>query len=107
MDFVPARYENLRRALAPDQLHQVLREAIDSRTDQFSLAAIAYTLLTGREPFVAEDPIAVLYQVVHADPVPPAALLPRLGSAVDAVEVAQPAAGIARNQYASGRMPSM
>jgi serine/threonine protein kinase len=61
------------------------REAIDPRTDQFSLAAIAYTLLTGQEPFVAEDPIAVLYQVVHADPVPPAALVPRLGAAVDAV----------------------
>ncbi len=61
------------------------REAIDARTDQFSLAAIAYTLLTGREPFQAEDPIAVLYQVVHADPPPPSALVPRLGAAVDAV----------------------
>ena len=70
--------------MAPEQACG-LREAIDSRTDQFSLAAIAYTLLTGREPFAAEDPIAVLYQVVHADPVPPAALLPRLGAAVDAV----------------------
>jgi serine/threonine protein kinase len=70
--------------MAPEQACG-LREAIDSRTDQFSLAAIAYTLLTGREPFDAEDPIAVLYQVVHADPPPPAALVPRLGSAVDAV----------------------
>jgi serine/threonine protein kinase len=70
--------------MAPEQACG-LREAIDSRTDQFSLAAIAYTLLTGREPFEAEDPIAVLYQVVHADPPPPAALVPRLGSAVDAV----------------------
>ena len=61
------------------------RDAIDSRTDQFSLAAIAYTLLTGHEPFQADDPIAILYQVVHADPPPPAALLPRLGPAVDAV----------------------
>ncbi len=61
------------------------REAIDARTDQFSLAAITYTLLTGREPFQAEDPIAILYQVVHADPPPPSALVPRLGAAVDAV----------------------
>jgi len=60
------------------------REAIEPRTDQFSLAAIAYTLLTGHEPFQADDPIAILYQVVHADPTPPAALLPRLGPAVDA-----------------------
>ncbi len=70
--------------MAPEQARG-LREEIDSRSDQFSLAAIAYVLLTGSEPFRAEDPIAVLYQVVHADPVPPAALVPRLGPAVDAV----------------------
>jgi eukaryotic-like serine/threonine-protein kinase len=61
------------------------RDAIDPRTDQFSLAAIAYTLLTGHEPFQGDDPIAILYQVVHADPAPPAALVPLLGPAVDAV----------------------
>jgi serine/threonine protein kinase len=70
--------------MAPEQARG-LREEIDSRSDQFSLAAIAYVLLTGSEPFRAEDPIAVLYQVVHADPPPPAALVPHLGRAVDAV----------------------
>ena len=70
--------------MAPEQARG-LREEIDSRSDQFSLAAMAYVLLTGREPFRAEDPIAVLYQVVHADPPPPATLVPRLGPAVDAV----------------------
>jgi len=70
--------------MAPEQARGI-REEIDPRSDQFSLAAIAYVLLTGREPFRAEDPIAVLYQVVHADPPPPAALVPRLGPAVDAV----------------------
>jgi serine/threonine-protein kinase len=70
--------------MAPEQARG-LREEIDSRSDQFSLAAIAYVLLTGSEPFRAEDPIAVLYQVVHADPPPPATLVPRLGPAVDAV----------------------
>jgi serine/threonine protein kinase len=69
--------------MAPEQACG-LRDAIDARTDQFSLAAIAYTLLTGHEPFQADDPIAVLYQVVHADPTPPAALIPRLGPALDA-----------------------
>jgi eukaryotic-like serine/threonine-protein kinase len=70
--------------MAPEQARG-LREEIDSRSDQFSLAAIAYVLLTGSEPFRAEDPIAVLYQVVHADPPPPSTLVPRLGPAVDAV----------------------
>jgi serine/threonine-protein kinase len=86
--------------MAPEQACG-LREAIDSRSDQFSLAAIAYTLLTGHEPFVAEDPIAVLYQVVHADPVPPSALLPRLGSPVDAVILR----GLAKQS--SARFPSV
>ncbi len=70
--------------MAPEQARG-LREEIDPRSDQFSLAAMAYVLLTGREPFRADDPIAVLYQVVHADPPPPATLVPRLGPAVDAV----------------------
>jgi serine/threonine-protein kinase len=42
-------------------------DQIDARTDQFALAAIAYTMLTGREPFVG---------VVHAQPLPLAHFLP-------------------------------
>jgi hypothetical protein len=61
------------------------REAIDHRTDQFSLAAIAYNLLTGQEAFRGDDPIAVVYQVVHVDPALPSALVPTLGADVDAV----------------------
>jgi serine/threonine protein kinase len=62
-----------------------LREQIDHRSDQFSLAAIAYTLLTGREPFRGENPIAVLYEVVHTDPVTPSQIVPALGAEIDAV----------------------
>jgi tRNA A-37 threonylcarbamoyl transferase component Bud32 len=57
--------------MAPEQA-QGLRDQIDHRTDQFSLAAIAYTLFTGREPFSGDNPIAVLYQVVHHEPPAPA-----------------------------------
>jgi len=69
--------------MAPEQACG-LRDQIGPWTDQFSLAAIAYTLLTGREPFSADDQIAVLYQVVHAEPVAPSRLV-QLGPAVDAV----------------------
>ena len=68
--------------MAPEQACG-LRDEIGPWTDQFSLAAITYTLLTGREPFSAEDPIAVLYQVVHNDPPPPSQYLP-VGPGVDA-----------------------
>jgi serine/threonine-protein kinase len=53
--------------MAPEQA-QGLREQIDGRTDQFALAALAYTLLTGRTPFSRETPVAILYAVVHEEP---------------------------------------
>ena len=70
--------------MAPEQA-RAQREEIDHRADQFSLAAIAYALLTGREPFSGEEPVAVLYQVVHEDPPRALALNPALGEVADAV----------------------
>jgi serine/threonine-protein kinase len=70
--------------MAPEQA-QGQRELIDHRSDQFSLAAIAYTLLTGREPFRGENAIALLYEVVHTEPAIPSQLVPALGPEVDAV----------------------
>jgi len=50
--------------MAPEQaLGQV--DQIDARTDQFALASITYAMLTGRGPFVGDDPASLLYQVVH------------------------------------------
>jgi serine/threonine-protein kinase len=53
--------------MAPEQA-QGLREQTDGRTDQFALAALTYTLLSGRPPFSRETPVAVLYAVVHDRP---------------------------------------
>jgi eukaryotic-like serine/threonine-protein kinase len=50
--------------------------AIDGRTDQFALGAIAYRMLTGTEPFHGDDTASVLYQVVHEDPAPLSMFLP-------------------------------
>jgi eukaryotic-like serine/threonine-protein kinase len=72
--------------MAPEQA-QGLRDQIDHRTDQFSLAAIAYTLFTGREPFSGDNPIAVLYQVVHNEPPAPAEANPALAGAISDVIV--------------------
>ncbi len=63
------------------------RDQIDPRTDQFSLAAIAYTLFTGREPFSGDNPIAVLYQVVHQQPPAPVDANPALAEAISDVIV--------------------
>jgi serine/threonine-protein kinase len=53
--------------MAPEQ---ALGMPIDARTDQFALAAITYTMLTGHEPFRAGDATSLLYQVVHEKPLP-------------------------------------
>jgi serine/threonine-protein kinase len=55
--------------MAPEQA-QGLRDLIDARTDQFALAALTYTLLSGRPPFSRDTPVAILYAVVHEDPPP-------------------------------------
>jgi serine/threonine-protein kinase len=53
--------------MAPEQA-QGRREQIEPRTDQFALAALTYTLLSGRAPFSRDTPVAVLYAVVHEEP---------------------------------------
>jgi serine/threonine protein kinase len=53
--------------MAPEQA-QGLRDQTDGRTDQFALAALTYTLLSGRTPFARETPVAILYAVVHEEP---------------------------------------
>lgn len=52
--------------MAPEQA-QGRSAGIDHRTDQFALGALAYFMLTGREPFRAASAVAVLYQVVHEE----------------------------------------
>ena len=53
--------------------------------DRYSLATIAYEMLTGVIPFDGEGLMEVLYAQVHRDPLPPSARNPALNSQVDAV----------------------
>jgi serine/threonine-protein kinase len=52
--------------MAPEQ---VLGHPVDARSDQYSLAVMAYQLLSGDLPFRG-DPHSVMYQHVHAAPPP-------------------------------------
>src|ERR1022692_450132 len=70
--------------MAPEQARGE-GEEIDYRADQFSLGAVAYTLLTGREPFKGPDLATLLHQVIYKTPEPPSELVPWLGPEVDAV----------------------
>ncbi len=64
---------------------QVQGGAITGRADQFSLAVIAYEVLTGEKPFAAEYLPTLLFKIVREDPISPQRLNPTLGPLVEAV----------------------
>lgn len=68
--------------MAPEQVHG---GAVDGRADQFSLAVIAYELLTGEKPFTAESIPSLVFKIAHEDPAPPQRLNPTLGWPVETV----------------------
>jgi hypothetical protein len=64
---------------------QIRGEAIDRRTDVYSVAATLYYLLTGRAPFQSSDAAATLARIV-SDPAPPMrSVRPDLPPALDQV----------------------
>jgi serine/threonine protein kinase len=64
---------------------QIQGGAITGRTDQFSLAVVAYEVLTGEKPFTAEYLPTLLYRIVREEPIPPQRLNTTLGPAVEPV----------------------
>jgi TonB family protein len=72
------------RYMSPEQM---MGERVDGRADVFSLAAVAYELLTGAPPFPGKTITEVVARVVHGDHVPPRQADGRLPEAVNAVFV--------------------
>jgi TonB family protein len=68
--------------MAPEQ---VRADSLDGRADQFSLAVVAYELLSGQRPFNADTMSALVYQIAHQET--PTASLLRAGLPPNAVQV--------------------
>ena len=79
---------------------QVQGGVISGRTDQFSLAVIAYEVLTGEKPFTAEYLPTLLYKIVREDFEPPQRLNPTLSGDIEAV-MRRALAKNAANRYES------
>ena len=68
--------------MSPEQVQGL---AVTGRADQFSLAVIAFEMLTGDRPFTGEHLTTVVYKIVAEDPPPVQRLNPTLGPQIDTV----------------------
>jgi serine/threonine protein kinase len=68
--------------LSPEQARG---EHVDARSDLYSTGCLLYELITGGPPFTGDTAVAVAYQHVREDPVPPSAYDETLGPDIDAV----------------------
>src|ERR1700684_3498581 len=68
--------------LSPEQARG---ERVDARSDLYSTGCLLYELLTGRPPFTGDSPVAIAYQHVRENPIPPSRVDPEIPQWADAV----------------------
>jgi serine/threonine protein kinase len=68
--------------LSPEQARG---EQVDPRSDVYSTGCLLYELLTGTPPFTGDSAVAVAYQHVREDPIPPSRVNGDVSPAIDAI----------------------
>jgi eukaryotic-like serine/threonine-protein kinase len=68
--------------LSPEQARG---DRVDARSDLYSAGCLLYELLTGRPPFTGDSPVAIAYQHVRENPIPPSRIDPDIPPWADAI----------------------
>jgi eukaryotic-like serine/threonine-protein kinase len=68
--------------LSPEQARG---DRVDARSDLYSAGCLLYELLTGRPPFTGDSPVAIAYQHVRENPVPPSRVDPDVPAWADSI----------------------
>jgi len=68
--------------LSPEQARG---DRVDARSDLYSAGCLLYELLTGRPPFTGDSPVAIAYQHVRENPIPPSRIDPDIPLWADAI----------------------
>src|SRR5216684_5767994 len=85
--------------MSPEQFYG---EAVDGRSDLFSLGVVLYTVLTGYRPFQGNSALTVSFKVVNRDPIPATLLDTDLPQGLDYI-IARAMAKDPAERYQSGR----
>jgi serine/threonine protein kinase len=85
--------------MSPEQLNG---DAVDGRSDLFSLGVILYTVLTGYRPFQGNSALTVSFKVVNRDPIPATVLNTDLPPGLDYI-IARAMAKDPAQRYQTGR----
>jgi serine/threonine protein kinase len=89
--------------LSPEQARG---ERVDARSDLYSTGCLLYELLVGRPPFTGDSPVAIAYQHVRENPVPPSRLDPEIPQWADSIVLKAMAKSPADRYQSAGEMRS-